>query len=102
MRRICCTIVTISEEIIMSDNNYAVFDMSRQYHFDDGEGNGVGLDDHVEYISNCCGTPDCGIFCSTLAEAFEEGKDCYGHDEGFAVVDLMEGKIIEVVPAEES
>ena len=82
----------------MSDKNYAVFDMSREGQFDDGKGYGVSLDHHVSYITHYCGTPDCGIFCETLADAFQEGNDCFGHKEGFAVVDLDEGKILEIVP----
>lgn len=84
----------------MSDNNYAVFDMSREGVFDDGEGNGVSLEEHVDYVHNYLGTPDCGIFCDTIVEAFQEGKDCFGSREGFAVVDIDEGHIIEIVPAE--
>ena len=84
----------------MSDKNYAVFDMAREGQFDDGEGNGVILEDHVHYVHSYYGTPDCGIFCDTLAEAFQEGKDCFGHKDGFAVVDLERGEILEVVAPE--
>ncbi len=81
----------------MGDKNYAVFDMSRENQFDDGNGNGVSLEDHVRYVDNYMGTPDCGIFCDTLAEAFEEAKM---FKEGAGIVDLEEGSIVEVTEAQ--
>lgn len=37
-----------------------IFDRYRVLHeqLDDGEGGEVSLEDHVEYVMECCGTPD--------------------------------------------
>jgi hypothetical protein len=76
---------------------FLVFDMSREGKFDDGYGNNVSLEDHLFYLENYGGTPDCGILTDSLQEAVNDSA-CF---QLAAIVDSERGhEVLELVGTE--
>lgn len=75
--------------------SYLLFNADREG-FDDGEGNLVSLGEHLEYVDNYCGTPDCwsSVDTDSRNKAMLEAKDSGLH---LYVVDGYSYRVVGVV-----